>query len=132
VSVPTSGTNTLETAPCTIEGKEYHNVNLGDYMNILKESHELTLEDVQKFLVWIMGDAILSLLLPAAANMIIKTIKPNEPGNVCLVNKCLILLRQYSVMLNFIIKNHLQHTSYTFFNPKSNTVEYQDEVSGRK
>ena len=46
VMVPTSGTGDLQTAPLTIEGKEYHNVNLGDYVNILKEPHKLTLDDV--------------------------------------------------------------------------------------
>ena len=33
VMVPTSGTDTLETALCTIEGKGYHNLNLGDYVS---------------------------------------------------------------------------------------------------
>ena len=49
VNVPTSGTGALETAPRTFEGKEYHNVNLNDYVNILKEPHKLTLEDVRKY-----------------------------------------------------------------------------------
>ena len=35
-------------------------------------------------------------------------------------------------MLNTILKNHLQRTSFTSLNPKSNMYEYKDEVSGRR
>ena len=56
VMVPTSGTGAVHTVPCTIEGKKYHSVNLGDCINILKEPHNLTLDDVQKDLAWIMGN----------------------------------------------------------------------------
>ena len=35
-------------------------------------------------------------------------------------------------MLNTIIKNHLQRTSFTSLNLKSNMYEYKDEVSGRR
>jgi hypothetical protein len=132
INVPTSGTGALEAAPRSIEGKEYHNVNLKDYINILKEPHKLTLDDVRKFSAWIMGDENSSLSIPAAADMVIKAIDPNKPGNVGLTNKRRILLRQYSGMLNFIIKNHLQRTSYTSLNPKSSIFEYKDEVSGRR
>ena len=132
VNVPTSGTGALETAPRTFEGKEYHNVNLNDYVNILKEPHKLTLEDVRKYSAWIMGDETSSLTILAEADMVIKAIDPNKTGNVGLTNKRRILLGQYSGMLNFIIKNHLQRTSYTSLNPKSSIFEYKDEVSGRR
>ena len=49
VMVPTSGTGAVQTVPRTIKGKEYHNVHLRDYANILTEPHKLTLEDVRKF-----------------------------------------------------------------------------------
>ena len=131
VMVPTSGTGAISTVPRTIEGKEYHNVDLLGHINILKEPHKLTLDDVRKFSAWIMGDETSSLTIPAEADMIIKAIDPNKPGNVGLANKRRILLRQYSGMLNFIIKNHLQRTSYTSLNPKSSIFEYKDEVSRR-
>ena len=35
-------------------------------------------------------------------------------------------------MLNTILKNHLQRTSFTSLNPKSNMYEYRDKVSGRR
>ena len=49
VMVPTSGTGTLETSPRIIEGKEYHNISLGDCVNILKDPHNLSLDKVRKF-----------------------------------------------------------------------------------
>ena len=64
VMVPTSGTGAVQTVPRTIKGKEYHNVHLRDYANILTEPHKLTLEDVRKFLAWIMGDKMSSLAIP--------------------------------------------------------------------
>ena len=129
--VPTSGTGAVNTVPRTIEGKEYHNVDLVDHINILKEPHKLTLDNVRKCSAWIMGNETLSLTTPAEADMIIKAIDSNNLGNVGLANKYRILLRQYSGMLNFIINNHLQRTSYTSFNPKSSMFEYKDEVSRR-
>ena len=101
----------LKRPPRTFKGKEYHNVNLNDYVNILKEPHKLNLEDVRKYLAWIMGNETSSLTILAEADMVIKAIDPNKTGNVGLTNKRRILLRQYSGMLNFIIKNHLQRTS---------------------
>ena len=129
--VPTSGTDAVQTVQCTSEGKIYHNVHLGDYANILNEPHKLTLDTVQKFLAWIMDNKTSSLTIPAEVDMIINAINPNKPGNVGLTNKRRILLRQYSGMLNFITKNHLQRTSYTSLNPKSSIFEYKDEVSRR-
>ena len=65
VVIPTSGTGALQTPTCTIEGKECCSVNLGGYINILKEPHKLTLDDVRKFSAWIMGDETSSLTIPA-------------------------------------------------------------------
>ena len=64
--------------------------------------------------------------------MVIKAVDPNKAGNPGLVNWRKILLRQYSGMLNTILKNHLKRTSFTSLNPKSNMYEYKDEVSGRQ
>ena len=129
--ISTSGTGAVETVPCTIEGKEYHNVYLGDYVNILKEPHKLTLDNVCNCLTWIMGNKTSSLTIPAEVNMIIKASNPTKPGKVGLTNKHRNLLRQYSGMLNFIIKNHIQLTSYTSLNPKYSMSEYKDKVSRR-
>ena len=64
--------------------------------------------------------------------MVIKAVDPNKADNPGLVNRRKILLRQYSGMLNTILKNHLQRTSFTSLNPKSNMYEYKDEVGRRQ
>ena len=64
--------------------------------------------------------------------MVIKAVDPNKTSNPGLVNRCKIIIRQYSGMLNTILKTHLQRTSFTSLNPKSNMYEYKDEVSGRR
>ena len=65
-------------------------------------------------------------------DMKIKSIDPNLPRNVDLLNQQNILLRQFNGVLNFILKNHLIRTSYTSLIPKQNIYLYEDEVSGRK
>ena len=41
-------------------------------------------------------------------------------------------MRQYSSIVNFIIKNHLIQSSYKYQNPKKDLFTYKDEVSGRE
>ena len=127
--VPTSGTGALEQAPRTIEGKIYHNANLGDYVKILKEPHKLTFDNVQELLALIMGDETSSLTILAKADIIIKAIAPTKPGSVGLNQKRWILLHQCSGMLNFIIKNHLQRRSYTSLNQMSDIFLIQRQGS---
>ena len=80
-----------------------------------------------------MGDESSTRTIPHTSSyMVIKAVDLNKTGNPGLVNRRKILLRQYSGMLNTILKNHLQRTSFTSLNPKSNMYEYKDEVSGRR
>ena len=67
-----------------------------------------------------------------SSDMVIKAVDPKKTGNPSLVNRRKILLHQYSGMLNMILKTHLQRTSFTSLNPKSNMYEYKNKVSGRR
>ena len=64
--------------------------------------------------------------------MIVKAIDPNKPGNVGLINHENIRNRQISIALNFILKNHLEISSFISLNPKKAIFTYTDEVTGRK
>ena len=80
-----------------------------------------------------MGGKTSSLSIPlSTADMIIKVVDPNKTGNLGLVNRHNILLPQCSGMLNMILKNHLQRTSFTSLNPKSILYQYKDKVSRRR
>ena len=80
-----------------------------------------------------MGDKFSTQTIPLTSSyMVIKVVDPHTAGKPGLVNQHKILLRQYLGMLNTILKNHLQRTSFTSLNPKSNIYEYKDEVSGRR
>ena len=103
------------------------------YDRIKTEPHKLSLDQVRNYSAWFMGDNSSTLTPPPnKASMIIKAVDPNARGNQGLVTRRKILLRQYSGMLNMILKNHLQRTSFTSLNPKSETYLYTDEVSGRR
>ena len=66
-----------------------------------------------------MGDESFTQTIPiTSSDMFIKVVDPNKAGNPGLVNRRKILLCQYLGMLNMILKNHLQRTSFTSFNPK--------------
>ena len=80
-----------------------------------------------------MGDESSTRTIPlTSSDMVIKAVDLNKAGNPGLINWRKILLRQYSSMLNTILKNHLQRTSFTSLNAKFNMYEYKDEVSGRR
>ena len=80
-----------------------------------------------------MGDKLSTRTIPHTSSyIVIKAVDPNKTGNPGLVNQRKILLRQYSGMLNTILKTHLQRTRFTSLNPKSNIYEYKDKVSGRR
>ena len=78
-----------------------------------------------------MGDESSTRTIPLiSSNIVIKAVDLNKVGNPGLVNWRKILLRQYSGMLNTILKNHLQRTSFTSLNPKSNMYEYKERLAG--
>ena len=125
-------TGAVEANPRIVAGVDYCNMDLDDTINILKEPHKLTFKTVREYSAWFMGDESSTRTIPlTSSDMVIKAVDPNKAGNPGLVNRRKILLRQYSGMLNTILKNHLQRTSFTSLNPKSNMYEYKDEVSGR-
>ena len=80
-----------------------------------------------------MGDKSSTRTIPlTSSDMVIKAVDLNKAGNPGLVNRCKILLHQYSGMLNMILKNHLQRKIFASLNLKSNMYEYKDEVSRRQ
>ena len=84
-----------------------------------------------KFLTWFMGDDSSNLAVPPApVEMIIRAVDPNVAGNLGLVNRRKVLLRQQSGILNEILRNHIQRSSYTSLNPKSVLFKYKDEATG--
>ena len=108
-------------------------MDLNDTINILKEPHKLTLKTVREYSAWFMGDELSTRTIPlTSSDMVINVVDPNKADNPGLVNRRNILLRQYSGMLNTILKNHLQRTSFTSLNPKSNMYKYKDKISKRR
>ena len=79
---------------------------------------------------WIFGDE--NSTLNKYADMIVKAIDPNKPGNVGLLNHEKICNRQFSIALNLIFKNHLKRSSFISLNPKKAIFIYTDEVIGHK
>ena len=133
INVPLSVTGAVEVIPRIVAGVDYCNMDLDNTINILKDPHKLTLKTVREYSAWFMGDESSTQTIPhTSSDMSIKAVDPKKTGNPGLVNRRKILLRQYSRMLNTILKTHLQRTSFTSLNPKSNMYEYKDEVSGRQ
>ena len=130
MNVSTSGTGAVNVAPRTIAGEDIWSSDLTDPINTLFQPHILFLEKVQEFLVWFIGDD--NSTLATSTDMIIKAIDPNKTGNVGLCNHQKIRMRQYSSVVNLIIKNHLIRSSYTSKNPKKYLFTYKYEVSGRE
>ena len=64
--------------------------------------------------------------------MKVEPIDPNKEGNVGLVNRYKIRLRQLSGALHFILKNHISRTSYNSFHPDKEKFLYKDDRSGRQ
>jgi len=115
MNVPTSGTGKVEDNPRLILGKDQWNAELGTYINVLTSYHQLTLDQVRAFSGWFMGDE--SSKLETSSTMKVEPIDPNKEGNVGLVNRYKIRLRQLSGALHFILKNHISRTSYKSFQP---------------
>ena len=133
INVPSSGTGAIEVNHRIVAGIDYCNMDLGNTINILKEPLKLTLKTVREYSAWFMGDESSTQTIPhTSSDMVINAVDPNKTGNPVLVNRRKILLRQYSGMLNTILKTHLQRTSFTSLNPKFNIYEYKDDVSRRQ
>ena len=79
-------------------------MDLNNTINILNESHKLSLDQVRSYYAWFMGDNSSTLTPPPnKASMIIKAVDPNAGGNQGLVARHKILLRQYLGMLYMIL-----------------------------
>ena len=129
MNVSTSGTGAVNVDPITIDGENIWLADISDPINILLYTHLLSLDQVQAFLGWFMGDE--NSTLATSNNMVIKAIDPNKTGNVGLCNHQKTQMRQYSRVVNFIIKNHLIRSSYTYKNHNKDLFAYKDEVSVR-
>ena len=131
INVPTTGTGVAESNPRIVAGVNYCSMDLSDLISILTEPHKLSLEQVRSFSAWFMGNETSTLTAPPdAANMIIRAVDPNVAGNLGLVNRRKILCRQQSGILDAILRNHIQRSSYTSLNPKSVLFKYKDEATG--
>ena len=130
--VPTSGNGAVAANPKTIAGVDHFNADLGDLVDILREPHNVPVDDVRKFSGWIFGGEGSTLTIPDENDMVVRAIDPNKPGNLGLVNRRKILMRQYSGILDMIFKNHLKRTSYNLLNLRSNLFTYTNEVTRRQ
>ena len=70
--------------------------------------------------------------LTKSFNMKINLINPNEAGNLGLVNRYKIRLRQLSGSLHFILKKYVFSTNYNSFQPEKSNFIYTDDRSGRQ
>ena len=91
INVPTTGTGRVKYQARTLVGIDYHNADLGNVKNTLKDIHALTIDHVRAYSGWYMGDE--KSTLTASMDMVIKAIDPNAAGNLGLVNRHNIRLR---------------------------------------
>ena len=71
-------------------------MDLDDAINILKESHNITLKTVREYYAWFMEDESSTQTIPLTSlNMVVKAVDPNMTGNPVLVNRRKILICQY-------------------------------------
>ena len=64
--------------------------------------------------------------------MKIDPLNPNAIGNLGLVNRQNIQLRQHIVIFHHLFKNDVSRSSYTSFFPDKNMYTYNDVVTGRE
>ena len=119
----------VQSAPNTIGGKDYANTNLGNFVSFLDKIHQVTLVDVWSFEGWYFGGP--NSKLAVSANMKIEPLDPNAIGNLGLVKRQKILLRQHSVIFHHLFKNAVSRSSYTSFFPDKKMYTYTDVVTGR-
>ena len=129
INVSTTGTGSVKSQAQTLVGIYYHNADLGNLKNLLKDIHALTTNHLRAYSVWYMGDD--NSTLTTSTDTIIKAINPNSAGNLGLVNRHKIRLRRLAAILHFTFKNNVTRTSYTLFQPNKEKFFYKDEVTGR-
>ena len=56
INVPTTGTGRVEAQARTLVGINYHNADLGNLKNLLKDIHALTIDHMRAYSGWYMGD----------------------------------------------------------------------------
>ena len=115
-NVPTIRTGRVEAQARTLVGIDYHNANLGNLKNLLKDAHTLTTDHVQDYSGWYTVNE--NSTLTVLTYMVIKAIDPNAAGNLGLVNRHKIRLCRIAAILHFTFKNNVTRTSYTLFHPK--------------
>ena len=72
VNIPTSGTGTASILPRVVSGVDVWDADLKDRVNLLLQTHLVSLEQVQQYSGWIFGDEHST--LTKSADMIIKAI----------------------------------------------------------
>ena len=92
INIPTTRTGRVKAQARTLVGIDYHNSDLGNLKNLLKDIHGLTTDHVRAYLGWYMGEYNTN--LTTLIYMVIKAINPNSAGNLGLVNRCKIRLRR--------------------------------------
>ena len=130
MDIPTTGTGAVESAPKTISGKDYANANLGNFVSFLDKIHQFTPVDVQSFEGWYFKGS--NSKLANSANMKIEPLYPNTIGNLGLVNRQKIQLRQHSVIFRQLFKKDVSRSIYTSFFPDKKMYTYTDVVTGRE
>ena len=100
INVPMTGTGRVESQARTLVCIDYHNVNLGNLKNLLKDIHVITTDHVRAYSGWYIGDE--NSTLTASTDMVIKSIDTNAAGNLGLVQRHKIRLRRLAAILHFI------------------------------
>ena len=122
INVPTTKTGIFEAQSWTLVGINYHNADLGNIKNLLKDVNTLTTDHVRPYSGWYMGNENSN--LTTSTDMGIKAINPDAAGNLGLVNQHKIRLRRLAAILNFTFKNTVTRTSYTSFQPNKDKFVY--------
>ena len=84
INVLTTRTGRFEAQSWTLVGIDYHNADLGNIKNLLKDINTLTTDHVRAYSGWYIGYE--NSTLTASTDMVIKAIDPNATGNLGLVN----------------------------------------------
>ena len=129
INVPTTGTGRVEAQSRELVGIDYHNADLGNPINFIKDIHALTTDHVRAYSGWYMGDEKSTITI--STDMVIKAINPNAADNLSLVNQHKIQLRRLAEILNLTFKNNVTRTSYTLFQPNKDNFFYKYDITGR-
>ena len=96
MDIPTTGTGAVELASKAIGRKDYAKANLGNFMSFLDKIHQVNMDNVRNFEGWYFRGP--NLMLAISANMKIKPLDSNTIGDLGLVNRQKIQLRQHDVL----------------------------------